>query len=132
VEDGLGQPEVVAASPRRMRTAMGVAGVVSLIALAPVTSDVYASLGHASRANTAWVLAAALCIAAGFVSSWALLRLTLRVERWSDVAAPQLAGNAASNVLPAGSAVGAVVQLRMLHHNGIDLTRATTALTILG
>jgi uncharacterized protein (TIRG00374 family) len=52
------------------------------------------------------------------------------VTRWSDVAAPHLAGNAASNLLPIGSAFGSVIQLRMLTRNNVDLTRAATSLTI--
>jgi uncharacterized protein (TIRG00374 family) len=59
-------------------------------------------------------------------------RIALRARSWSDVVAPQLAGNAASNVLPVGSALGSIVQLRMLHRRGFDLTRAITALTITG
>jgi uncharacterized protein (TIRG00374 family) len=69
---------------------------------------------------------------AGFVSMWALQRLTLRVDRWSDVAGPHLAGNAESNLLPLGSALGSVVQLQMLTRKHIDLTRAVTSLAIAG
>jgi uncharacterized protein (TIRG00374 family) len=61
-----------------------------------------------------------------------LQRLALRVDGWRTVASPQLAGNAASNLLPAGSAIGSVLHLRMLTRKGIDLTRAVTALTITG
>jgi uncharacterized protein (TIRG00374 family) len=113
-----------------MRGALMAAGGISLIFLSPVIGEVYSSIGTAARANPGWVIVALAAIAGGFVSSWALQRLTLRVARWSDVAGPQLAGNAASNLLPVGSAFGSVVQLRMLTRNGVDLTRAVTSLTI--
>jgi uncharacterized protein (TIRG00374 family) len=97
-----------------------------------VIGEVYSSLGIAADANPAWVAVALAAMSAGFVSTWALQRLTLRVEGWSDVAAAHLAGNAASNVLPFGSALGSVVQLRMLTRKRIDLTRAVTSLAIAG
>jgi uncharacterized protein (TIRG00374 family) len=117
------------ASPR-VRAAVVVAGAISLLVLAPVIGDVYSSLGAAVHANVLWVVVAVGCTVAGFSCSWALQRLTLRVERWSDVAGPHLAGNAASNLLPLGSAFGSIIQLRMLMRNKVDLTRAVTALTI--
>lgn len=107
-------------------------GVVSLVLLSPVLGHVYASLGTARRANVVLVALAVVCAAVGFVSTWALQRLALRVDRWSDVAGPQLAGNAASNLLPMGSIVGVVLQLRMLRRKGVDLTRSMTSLTIAG
>lgn len=115
-----------------MRKVAVVAGVASLVLFTPFLGEVYGAVGDAAGANQLWVIVAALCVALGFVSTWALQRVALRAERWSDVAVPQLAGNAASNVLPAGSALGAAVQLRMLARNGIDLTRAVTALAVVG
>ena len=94
--------------------------------------DVYSSLGTAARANVLLVAVAIACSALAFASTWALQRVTLRMDRWSDVAGPQLSGNAASNLLPAGSAFGLLIQLRMLRRRGVDLTRAVTSLTIAG
>jgi uncharacterized protein (TIRG00374 family) len=130
--DCLDERTVIAASSRRMRAVVVVAGVTSLAVLAPVIGEVYSSLGRVVRANPLWVLVALASIVGGFVCSWGLQRLTLRVERWSDVAGPQLAGNAASNLLPMGSAFGSVIQLRMLTRKRVDLTRAVTSLTIAG
>jgi len=109
-----------------------VAGVVSLALFTPFLGEVYGAIGDAASANQIWVLVSVAFVAAGIVSSWAIQRLALRAERWTDVAVPHLAGNAASNVLPAGSALGSAVQLRMLARNRIDMTRAVTALTIVG
>jgi len=128
--DGLDERHVVAASSTRARVAVLVTTVAVIIVLAPVIGDVYASLGTAGHANLVWVLVAVGCTAMGFTSTWAVQRLALRITGWYDVAAAQLAGNAASNLLPLGSAVGAVIQLRMLTRSRVDLTRAVTSLTI--
>jgi uncharacterized protein (TIRG00374 family) len=48
--------------------------------------------------------------------------------RWADVAAAQLAGNAASRVMPGGPATGGVVQGRMLVDSGQPVARVTSAL----
>jgi uncharacterized protein (TIRG00374 family) len=109
-----------------------IAGLLSLGVTAPVLGEVYASLGSAVSASTPWVLVAVACVAVGFASTWTLQRIVLRADRWSDVIAPQLASNAASNILPAGSALGSVIQLRMLRRNGFDFTRSMTALAITG
>jgi uncharacterized protein (TIRG00374 family) len=131
-EDCLDERVVLTTSSRRTRLGFLVVGIVSLIVLAPVIGEVYASLGEAARANPALIALAVAATTMGFVSTWALQRLALRVDRWSDVAGPHLAGNAASNLLPFGSALGTVVQLRMLTRKHIDLTRAVTSLAIVG
>ena len=124
--------DLEAKSSMRPRVVMLVIGAVSIALLSPVLREVYSSLGTAVRANLLLVVLALACSALGFVSTWALQRLTLGLDRWSDVAAPQLSGNAASNLVPAGSALGLAIQLRMLRHRGIDLTRAMTSLMIAG
>ena len=94
--------------------------------------DVWESLEMAFQTNLPLVLIAFGCSLVAFASTWALQRVALRLDRWTDVAGPQLAGNAVSNLMPAGSVIGAAVQVRMLHRKGVDLTRAVTALTIAG
>jgi uncharacterized membrane protein YbhN (UPF0104 family) len=94
--------------------------------------DIAAALRSILSANLAIVVIALVCEAITFVSMWSLQRLVLRVEGWAEVAAPQLAGNAASSALPAGSAIGSVIQVRRLHRHGIDLTRAIVSLTFTG
>jgi uncharacterized protein (TIRG00374 family) len=56
--------------------------------------------------------------AASFAGLWILLRIAMPGSRWSDLAASQLAGNAASRVIPGGAASGGVVQARMLIRAG--------------
>src|SRR4051812_19116233 len=107
------------------------AGVVALVALAPTMAEVYGELGTAAGLPALWLLAIVGFEAMGFVAGWALTRIALRADGWFDVAAAQLSGNAASQVVPAGGPVGAVVQLRMLKRAGFDLTAATTCVGVL-
>ena len=130
--DRLDAREPRAATSVRSRVFVLVVGGLSLVALSPVLGDLYSSLGTAARANVLLVAAAIAWSGVGFASTWSLQRLTLGLDRLSDVAGPQLAGNAASNLLPAGSAFGLVLQLRMLRREGVDLTRGVTSLTIAG
>lgn len=116
----------------RARLGVLIGGVVSLVVLAPVLTEVYASFDEVASASVWWLGAAVLCTAGGFVCCWALQRVALRCTRWSDVVTPHLASQAASNLLPAGSALGAVVQFRLLAKRRIELTRSMTALTITG
>ncbi len=112
-----------------------VAGVVSLWLLRSSLLAVYGDLADVAGVDARWLIAIAACEVAAFVASWELNRLALRTDRWFDVAVAQLSGNAASNVAPAGGAVGAAVQLRVLSEAGYDMTRAATslgALTVLG
>src|SRR5207249_7087684 len=122
VEDRLDERAPAAGSGLRSRVVMLVVGAISLLVLSPVLGEVYSSFGTAARANVLLVGVAIACSVVSFASTWALQRVALRLDRWSDVAAPQLAGNAASNLLPAGSAIGLVIQVRMLRRSGVDLT----------
>ena len=98
--------------------------------LAPRLLGVYGQLKGTVAGHLSWLALAALCEAMGFVSIWQLQRLIMRGVRWSDVAIAQLVGNAVSNVVPAGSAVGAVVQLRMLGRRDVDLATAVSSLAL--
>ncbi|HEY2813321.1 MAG TPA: lysylphosphatidylglycerol synthase transmembrane domain-containing protein [Acidimicrobiales bacterium] len=121
------------AKPRRWRTYAGLAaGIVSLVLLAPVLGHVYAGIGSVGDANRFWIVAALVLEASSFVSAWELQRLLLRTDGWREVAVPQLTANATSNVMPAGSAVGAVLQVRMLSQEGIDVTRSVISLAFTG
>jgi uncharacterized protein (TIRG00374 family) len=72
---------------------------------------------------------------ASFTCSFALQRLVLRTDKWFAVVTAGLAGNAVTNVLPAGDAAGATVQFRMLGTAGIkadDAAGGMTAASLLG
>jgi hypothetical protein len=60
----------------------------------------------------------------------ALLRLVLRTKSWFAVVTAGLAGNAVTNTLPGGDAVGASVQYRMLAGTGIDTVQAASGLAV--
>ena len=78
--------------------------------------------------NPIWLLAATIAEAASFACTFALQRIVLRTRGWFAVVASGLTGNAVTNLLPGGSAVGAAVQFRMLSTAGIDTDRAAGGL----
>src|SRR4051812_25654962 len=121
----------IVAPPRRrlLRTLAGlVAAAVSLWLLRSSLGAVYRDLGDVIGVDARWLLAILGCEVVAFLAAWELNRLALRTDGWFDVAVAQLAGNAASNVVPAGGPVGAAVQLRVLASAGFEMTRAATAL----
>src|SRR5437763_625900 len=85
-----------------------------------------------TQLDVRWLALAVLFEIASFVCCWELLRLVLRREKWTDVAASQLAGNAVSQVVPAGGAAGAAVQLKLLVRDGCDVPTALAGMTAAG
>jgi uncharacterized protein (TIRG00374 family) len=77
-----------------------------------------------------WLLVAFISEAASFFCAIALLRLVLRTKGWFAVVTAMLAGNAVTNTLPGGDAVGASVQYRMLASTGIDSVQAAGGLAV--
>jgi uncharacterized membrane protein YbhN (UPF0104 family) len=77
-----------------------------------------------------WLLVALVSEAASFFCAMALLRLVLRTRSWFAVVTAGLAGNAVTNTLPGGDAVGASVQYRMLASTGIDSVQAAGGLAV--
>lgn len=108
----------------------GAATVVILVLAAPTLVDVYSQVGNVLTLPSIWLLAIALAEAGQFLSVWQIQRIMLRTNRWFDVAAPQLAGNAASNLVPGATVTGAGVQLSMLIRAGFPAPRATTSLAV--
>jgi uncharacterized protein (TIRG00374 family) len=110
------------------RLAMIAVTALALVLVSPVLVKVYGHIGDTFKLGPGWLLAIAAVIVAHFLSVWALYRVILRTSNRFDVAASQLAANATSHVAPAGSAVGAGIQLRMLTIAGFSASRAATAL----
>jgi uncharacterized protein (TIRG00374 family) len=77
-----------------------------------------------------WLLVAFIAEASSFFCAMALLRLVLRTKSWFAVVTAGLAGNAVTNTLPGGDAVGASVQYRMLASTGIDSVQAAGGLAV--
>jgi uncharacterized protein (TIRG00374 family) len=112
-----------------------VATGVALVLVAPVLVKVYGHIGDAFAVAPVWLGLIAALIVAHFLSVWALHRVILRTSNRFDIATSQLAANATSHVAPAGSAVGAGLQVRMLTVAGFPVSRVATALaasTVLG
>jgi hypothetical protein len=107
---------------------VAVAGAAFYLVLPRVT-EVLASWPRLSTLNPIWFIAAIAAEVAHFGCDFALQRLALRTRRWFAVITAQLAGNAVTNILPAGDAAGAAVQFRMLATSGIDPDTAVGALT---
>ena len=66
------------------------------------------------------------------MSLWALLRIALRTKAWFVVAVSQLAGNAASRVVPGGAATGGVVQGGVLVRSGYPVASVGAVLSATG
>jgi uncharacterized protein (TIRG00374 family) len=115
---------------RVARTAFWLAvTAVSLYGVAPSLVDVFGSWSDLSQLNLAWFPAMAALQGAALTCLWALQRIALKRAAWRDVIEAQLAGNALAKVAPAGGAVGAALQYRMLVRAGIERGRAVAGLT---
>lgn len=119
------------ARPRRSSLLL-VAGAVSLFFLTPRLAEAYGDIGQVAQLDSFWLALAVGCEIVSFVCCWEVLRIVCRREHWSRVAAAQLAGNAVSQIVPAGAPAGAAVQLRMLVRSGSDFPTAIAGLTASG
>ncbi len=117
-----------AASLRRTAFWLAVTGI-SLYLVAPSLIDVFGSVDELNRIEPAWLVAMAVLEALGFGFLWAVQRLALRDPPWVTVIQSQLAGNALSLIAPAGGAVGAALQYRMLVEDGVERARAVAGIT---
>lgn len=122
-------------SGKRHRLSRRAAGLaitgVSLYLVWPTLSTVYSAVGLASTLDLRWLVAGVAAEAASFVCVWSLMALVLDTRAWGRVASSQLAGNAVSLAVPAGAAVGAATQLRLLGRAGIDKNRARSGMAAL-
>ena len=81
-----------------------------------------ASTGSGSRRCSSSRSAALACL-------WALQRMALHRAAWPDVIESQLAGNALGKIAPAGGAIGAALQYRMLVEAGLERGRTVAGIT---
>jgi uncharacterized protein (TIRG00374 family) len=102
--------------------------LLALVLVSPVLVRVYRHLGQTLTLGPVWLLSISAMVTVHFVSVWALYRVILRTSNRFDIATSQLAANATSHIAPAGSAVGAGLQLRMLTVAGFSASRAATSL----
>src|ERR1022692_2358618 len=111
------------------RVAFVVVSGLAIYLVLPRVTEVFASLPRLSTLNWIWFIAAVAAELAHFGCDFALQRLALRTRGWFAVITAQLAGNAITNILPAGDAAGAAVQYRMLAASGIATDTAVGGLT---
>ncbi len=109
--------------------AVVVAGL-SLYVLMPGLVHVIASWPRLLTLEPWWLVIAVVAETLSFVCQMALLRLVLRTKNWFAIVTAFLAGNAVTNTLPGGDAVGASVQYRMLAGSGIDTVQAAGGLAV--
>jgi uncharacterized protein (TIRG00374 family) len=91
--------------------------------------DAVPSLGDVAPV---WFLVVAGAEVASYASLWTLLRIALRTKAWFVVVVSQLAGNAASRVLPGGPAAGSVVQGGLLVRSGYPVAAVGAVLSTTG
>jgi hypothetical protein len=94
----------------------------------PALLRVISAWPHLSSLAPAWLVVMFVAEAVSFFCSLALQRLVLRIKGWFAIITAALTGNAVTNVLPGGDAVGASVQFQMLVTSGIDSVQAASGL----
>jgi hypothetical protein len=99
-----------------------VIGGVAIYLVFPSITEVLASWPRLSTLKPVWFALAVAFEIGHFVCTFALHRLALRTKAWFSVVTAELSGNAISNIMPGGAAVGAAVQVRMLVTSGQDAT----------
>jgi uncharacterized protein (TIRG00374 family) len=108
--------------------ALAVTGLAFYVLL-PSVSRVIGAWPRLATLSPAWFAAAVVAEVLSFTCTFALQRISLRTKGWFAVVAAGLSGNAVTNVVPGGDAVGAAVQYRMLTNAGIDADTAAGGLT---
>jgi uncharacterized protein (TIRG00374 family) len=97
--------------------ALGVTGV-GLYIVAPSLLSLFDAWPSLGEVEPWWFAVVTLLELGSFCCLWLLLRIALGTQRWFDVVTSQLAGNAASRIIPGGAASGGVVQAGMLIGSG--------------
>jgi len=108
--------------------AVAVAGAGIYLVL-PKLMAVLGAWPRLATLNPAWFTVCLAAELASFTCNFGLQRLALRTKAWFPVVTAGLAGNAVTNSLPGGDAVGAAVQFHMLTTAGFDTDTAVGGLT---
>jgi len=107
---------------------VGAAGFALYFVL-PKLAKVLGAWPALSSLSPIWMVGAFVAESVSFGCAFALQRLFLRARGWFAVVCAGIVGNAVTDVLPAGDAVGAGVQFQMLEATGIDADSAAGGLT---
>jgi hypothetical protein len=111
----------------RRGAAVVVAGLALYVAL-PAFTRTLASWPRLSAVRPWWLVLVVGAEAASFVCAIALLRLVTRGAGWFAATSALLVGNAVTNTVPGGDAIGAGVTFRILAAAGVTLTALLRAL----
>lgn len=125
-----GETEAERPGPSLRRTAFWLAVTgISLYLVAPSLLEVLGSWQDLDRIDWIWFPVMFGLQGASLACLWAVQRMALGGGRWTDVIESQLAGNALSKIAPAGGAVGAALQYRMLVDAGHERGRTVAGIT---
>ena len=102
--------------------------VVAFYLVLPRVTAVLGAWPRLSALNPVWFGAAVAAEGVSLSCALSLQRLALGTSKWYAVITSGLTGNAITNALPGGDAVGAAVQFRMLGQAGIDADAAVSGL----
>jgi uncharacterized protein (TIRG00374 family) len=102
----------------RRGAAVVIAGLALYVAL-PAFTRVWASWPRLTSLQPWWLVLVVVAEAASFFCAIALMRLVTRGASWFAITSAVLAGNAVTNTLPGGDAVGAGVTFRILYVSGV-------------
>lgn len=116
--------------------ALAVTGV-GLYVVAPSLIGMFGAWPQLARVAVRWFVVLGVLEAGSFAALWWLARIALTPHQdedrakvgWGTAATAQLAGNAASKVVPGGAAVGGVVQGKVLMTAGQPAGAVVSALT---
>ena len=114
------------------RGAILIVGAIALYVVAPSLLTLLHAVPQLGDVAIYWFLVVIAFEALSFMSLWALLRIALRTSNLFVVAVSQLAGNAASRVLPGGPAAGGVVQGGVLVRSGFPPATVGAVLSATG
>ena len=114
------------------RAAALVVCAVGLYVVTPSLLTLFEAWPQLGGVKPWWFVVVIVLEAVSMASLWLLLRIAMPGTRWVDVATSQLAGNAASRIIPGGAATGAVVQARMLVRSGHSAGGVSAALSATG
>ncbi len=115
-------------SARVRRAATVIVAGVTLYVVLPATVHVVAAWPRLASLQLWWLAVAIASQVVSFTCTLALLRVVLHRPSWFAVVTAGLAGNAVTNTLPGGDAVGAGVQYRMLSRAGVRPAEAAGGL----
>ena len=128
IERGEAERRAAGAEPAADDFWLAVTGI-SLYLVAPSLLDVLGSWRDLERIDWFWFPAMRCFRRAGWRACGRCSGWRCTGPRWPDVIESQLAGNALAKIAPAGGAVGAALQYRMLVEAGLERGRTVAGIT---